>query len=142
MSDTAEAGVKKRIRELLVGRYYRQPTTGGFGASGQLDFTLCVNSIYLGIEAKSIKSPYGKRGPTALQWGEIDAIRGAGGVAAVVDEDNLTDVKTLLDALDCGALHIAKRVSWSSTDRFDRPVTTIADEPQPTVRKRGRKLEK
>lgn len=142
MADTAEARVKQRLREMLAGRYYRQPTTGGFGNSGQLDFTLCVNGIYCGIEAKSISSSYGKRGPTALQWGEIDAIRGAGGVAAVVDEDNLADVKTLLDALDCGALHIAKRISWASTDRFGRPVTTVADEPQPTVRKRGKKLEK
>lgn len=142
MSDTPEARVKKRLRELLTGRYYRQPTTGGFGNSGQLDFTLCVNSIYLGIEAKSIASSYGKRGPTALQWSEIDAIRAAGGIAAVVDEDNFGDVKTLLDALDCGALHIAKRISWASTDRFVRPATTIENEQQPVVRKRGKKLEK
>lgn len=142
MADTPEAKVKQRIRELLTGRYCRQPTTGGFGNSGQLDFTLCVNGVYLGIEAKSISSSYGKRGPTALQWVEIDAIRAAGGIAAVVDEDNLADVKTLLSALDCAALHIAKRISWASTDRFDRPVTTIEDEPQPVVRKRGKKLEK
>lgn len=139
MSDTPEARVKKRIRELLAGVLYRQPTTGGYGSSGQLDFTVCVNGHYLGIEAKSVESSYGKRGPTALQWDEIDAIRKAGGVAMVADEDNLGDVKTVVDALQCDAVHIAKRLSWKSTDRFDRPGKTIADEPQPTVRKRAKK---
>jgi len=139
VSDTPEARVKKRIRELLAGVLYRQPTTGGYGSSGQLDFTVCVNGRYLGIEAKSIESSYGKRGPTALQWAEIDAIRAAGGIAMVVDEDNLGDVKTVVDALQCDAVHIAKRISWSSTDRFDRPEKTVIDEPQPTVRKRAKK---
>lgn len=136
MASTPEAKVKQAIREILHPHLTRQPTTGGFGASGQLDFTCCINGLYLGVEAKSKYSTYGHKGPTALQWAEIDAIRASQGIAASIDEDTLSDLKTIVDAMACGAVHIAKRVSWSTTNRFERPSTEVHDEPQPTVRKR------
>lgn len=136
MAETAESAVKRSIREILVPHMARQPTTGGFGASGQLDFTCCVGGLYLGIEAKSKFSKYGNKGPTALQWQEIDDIRANHGFAAVIDEDTLQDLKTVVDALACGAVHIARRVSWGTTNRFERPTTQVHDVPAPTARKR------
>ena len=83
---TPEAKVKARVVKLLKEHniYYFFPATHGFGRSGVPDIICCYNSQFLAIECKA-----GKNKPTALQEKEIKKIRDAGGVAFVINEDNL-----------------------------------------------------
>ena len=95
MAATHEALVKKRVRNLLTQYkvYWRQPTTGGYGHSGQLDFYGCHLGRYIGVETKSVHS---KHGVTALQQREIDEIRAAGGIALVINENNYQELEDAL----------------------------------------------
>lgn len=142
MAETPEARVKRAVRDILLSHYSQQPTTGGYGRSGQLDFTCCISGRYLAIEVKSIYSKYGSKGPTPLQWREIDAVRVSGGVAASIDETNLDDLKDIVAALLGGAPHSAKQRSLKTTRRHDRTRTTPETDTQPVVRKRNIKQEK
>lgn len=83
---TPESKVKAKIKKILtgMGAYYAMPMGTGFGNSGVPDFLVCLNGKFFGIEAKANG---GK--PTALQLKNMNEIRGAGGVAWVVDEDSL-----------------------------------------------------
>jgi Holliday junction resolvase len=83
---TPEAKVKARVVKLLKEHniYYFFPATHGFGRSGVPDIICCYNSQFLAIECKA-----GKNKPTALQEKEIRKIRDAGGVAFVINEDNI-----------------------------------------------------
>ena len=103
MANTPEGKVKLVIRRILEDHrvYVRQPVTGGFGASGQLDFYACVPPFgrYLGIEAKSIHTSHGKKGATALQQREIDQINAAGGKALVIDETNFDTLREAIREL-------------------------------------------
>lgn len=95
MSDTPEGKVKKRIKEILNAHapdvWYTMPIGTGYGRSGVPDFIGVSNGQFFAIEAKS-----GKNQPTALQLLTIDKIHEAGGWALVVNEDNIEDVKSLL----------------------------------------------
>jgi len=139
MADTPEAKVKRRIRERLddMGVYYSQPTTGGYGRSGQPDFTCCMSHHFVAIEAKSIHSKYGEHGPTALQWDHIDAIVASGGIAMCVDENNLNDVIGVARFLATGKPFEARRVARDTLDRHERPNTTPITDTQPTIRKKS-----
>ena len=96
MAQTPEAKVKAKITKVLreEGVYYFFPTTGGFGRSGVPDIVCCVGGAFLGIECKA-----GKNKPTALQVREIEAIRRAGGVAIVANEDNWDVIRPLVREL-------------------------------------------
>lgn len=135
MAATPEAKVKRSIREMLRDYYVTQPTTGGYGRSGQLDFTCCIHGMYVGIEAKSIHSKYGKNGPTALQWQEIDAIQAAGGIALSIDETNLHAIDSVIDCLLLGAHNDAHITAQATLTRHTRPTTTLNENP--VVHKRG-----
>ena len=93
MADTPEAKVKKRIKKLLAeyNVYYAMPIGTMFGNSGVPDFLCCVRGRFLAIEAKA-----GKGRTTALQEKHLKDIREAGGVALVVNEDNLDELEKLL----------------------------------------------
>lgn len=134
---TPESAVKKAIRERLdgMGVYYGQPTTGGYGRSGQLDFTCCMSRHFVAIEAKSIHSKYGERGPTALQWDDIDAVIASGGIAMCVDENNLNDVIGVARFLATGKYVEARRLARDTLDRYERPTLNPATDTQPTLRK-------
>jgi hypothetical protein len=68
------------------------PVTGGYGNSGAPDFLVCLAGRFIGIECKA-----GKNQPTALQEKNLSLIRKAGGTAMVVNEDNLPQLKLLLE---------------------------------------------
>lgn len=107
MASTPEGRVKKEIAALLkrYDLYYHMPVTGGYGHSGVLDYSACqpitipASAVgqrlgrYLGIEAKSVKT---RHGVTALQQRTIDNIQAAGGLALVVNEDNLDELERIL----------------------------------------------
>ena len=97
MAMTPEGKVKKRAKEHLdtAGAYYFMPATGGFGRSGVPDIVGCFNGVFFAIECKA-----GKGIPTALQEREICRIRRAGGVAFVINELNLDDLKLFFASFD------------------------------------------
>lgn len=97
MAATPEAKVKAKIKRVLGEHeaYSVLPVSNGMGAHGIPDFLVCVRGRFLGIEAKAA----GNR-PTDLQLSNLRRIEEAGGVALVINEDNV-------DELD-GWLHVIK----------------------------------
>ena len=93
---TAEAKVKKWVKEVLnaLGAYYAMPATGGYGSSGVPDFLVCYKGRFIGIECKA-----GKGKTTALQEKNLRLIQEAGGEAFVVNEENVTTLKFIMESL-------------------------------------------
>ena len=93
MAMTPEAKVKKKIVDRLkkLGAYYFYPVTGGYGKSGIPDIIGCYEGAFFGIECKA-----GKNTPTALQEKNLREIAMAGGIAAVISEENVHTVTDLL----------------------------------------------
>lgn len=87
---TPEGKVKARVKKILaeLGAYYTMPVTGGYGNSGVPDFVVCMEGRFYAIECKANG---GK--PTALQLKNHDDIRKAGGVALVIDETNVDNLR-------------------------------------------------
>lgn len=96
MSMTPEGVVKHRVRKILQSHkvYHFSPAANGFGRVGIPDFICCVSGFFLGIECKA-----GKNQPTALQRMEIEAVMEAGGVALVVNEENVNDIVRVIEGL-------------------------------------------
>lgn len=97
MAMTPEAKVKKKVTDILKSRgaYYFYPVTGGYGGSGVPDIVACYKGMFLGIECKT-----GTKKPTKLQSMNLEKIDKCGGVAVVVNEDNVDHVGKLLDMFD------------------------------------------
>ena len=87
---TPEAKVKKRVKQILIemGAYYAMPMGTGFGNAGVPDFLICFQSRFFGVECKAKGNK-----PTALQLKNLADIRAAGGVAIVVDETNVENLR-------------------------------------------------
>jgi Holliday junction resolvase len=94
---TPEKKVKDKVVAILkaYGAYYFYPVTSGYGASGVPDIVGCYKEKFFAIECKA-----GKNIPTALQERNMQKIRESGGVAIVVNEDNIKDVEVMLDKLE------------------------------------------
>lgn len=90
---TPEKKVKAKVVEILkgFGAYYFYASTGGYGASGVPDIICCYKGRFIGIECKA-----GKGKTTALQEKNIAQIIAQGGLAMVVNEDNIDDVRYFL----------------------------------------------
>ena len=90
MAQTPEGAVKAAVRKVLAaeGVYYFSPAANGFGRAGIPDIICCVQGFFLAIEIKA-----GKGETTALQDREIAAINSNGGIAFVVNEKNINEVK-------------------------------------------------
>ena len=93
MATTPEAKVKAKIKVILkvYDVYYAMPIGTGYGNSGVPDFLCCVRGRFLAIEAKA-----GKGKTTALQDKNIKQIIASGGLAIVVNEDNMQELEFLL----------------------------------------------
>ena len=96
MAMTPEKRVKKAVQKQLdlLGAYYFFPATGGFGRSGVPDIIGCYQGAFFAIECKA-----GKNTPTALQERNMKKIRDNGGIAIVVNEENLKIVQDVLSQL-------------------------------------------
>jgi hypothetical protein len=96
MAQTPEKKVKDKCVKLLKAHdvYYFFPATHGFGRSGVPDIICCVNGRFLAVECKA-----GENKPTALQEKEMADIRKQGGIAIVINEDNLTMLGSILRGL-------------------------------------------
>jgi len=92
---TPEAKVKKKVVAELntLGAYNFFPVMGGYGRSGIPDIIGCYRGYFFAVECKA-----GKNTTTALQERELQKIRDAGGIAIVVNEENIDDVKAALQA--------------------------------------------
>lgn len=90
---TPEKKVKVKVVAILkeFGAYYFYPVTGGYGASGVPDIVGCYKGRFFAVECKA-----GKGKTTALQDKNIAQIIACGGLAMVVNEDNIEDVRRLL----------------------------------------------
>lgn len=93
---TPESKVKAKCTALLkeVGVYYFFPVANGMGRAGIPDIICCANGRFLAIECKA-----GKGKTTALQDRELAAIKTAGGVSLVINEENLTLLGTTIKEL-------------------------------------------
>ncbi len=93
---TPEAKVKKKVVDILKAWkvYYFYPVMSGYGSSGIPDIVVCCNGKFLAIECKA-----GDNKPTALQERNMQQIRDNGGIAIVVNEENLNDVQEVLSQL-------------------------------------------
>ena len=90
MAMTPERKVKAKVTaqlDKLIGIYYFYPVTGGYGASGVPDIVGCLNGKFFAIECKA-----GNNQPTALQHKNINHIRHSGGIAVVVNEENMNGI--------------------------------------------------
>tara|TARA_R110000765_G_scaffold267658_1_gene366728 strand:+ start:250 stop:552 length:303 start_codon:yes stop_codon:yes gene_type:complete len=90
MAMTPEKKVKQKVAKHLkeIGAYYFFPATGGYGRSGVPDIVGCYQGRFFGIECKA-----GKNTTTALQKLELEKIEKSAGIAMVVNEDNVTEIK-------------------------------------------------
>jgi hypothetical protein len=94
MADTPEKKVKtKAVAQLkTLGAYYFYPVTGGYGASGVPDIVACLKGRFIGIECKANGNK-----PTALQQMNLDQIATQGGIALVIDETNVNELKGMIE---------------------------------------------
>ena len=67
------------------------PVTSGYGNSGAPDFLVCHKGRFIGIECKA-----GKGKTTALQDKSLDLIRQSGGLALVINEENVEQLIQLI----------------------------------------------
>lgn len=90
---TPERKVKDKVKKVLkeLGAYYAMPATGGYGSSGVPDFLVCYRGRFIGLECKANG---GKT--TALQEKNLEDIRKNDGVAFVVHEHNVGNLRELL----------------------------------------------
>ena len=90
---TPEAKVKKEVVKVLkeYDAYYFYPATHGYGRSGVPDIVACVQGNFLGIECKA-----GKSTATALQQKNLADIAEAGGIALVINENNIDELRSVL----------------------------------------------
>lgn len=93
MAMTPERRVKAQVRKVLdkLGAYYVMPVTGGYGNSGAPDFLVCLHGRFVGIECKA-----GTNTTTPLQEKNLRMIERSGGVALVVNDENVSMVEEML----------------------------------------------
>jgi hypothetical protein len=96
MATTPEAKVKAKIHAALKasGAYAVNYIGGQYANNGTPDILACLNSRFIGIEAKA-----GRGKPTALQIKNLRTINAAGGLALVINETNLDYLKECLDEI-------------------------------------------
>jgi hypothetical protein len=95
---TPEKKVKTAVVKILKEHsdlYYFYPVAGGFGSAGIPDIVGCYHGKFFSIECKA-----GKGKTTALQEKNLKQIRDAKGFALVVNEENLHDVRDMLDTIN------------------------------------------
>jgi Holliday junction resolvase len=102
MAATPEKKVKDKVRKILtdLGAYHFMPATHGYGTSGVPDIIGCYKGRMFAIECKA-----GNNKPTALQMKNLNAVAAAGGFAEVINEENIEDVRHMLERIDAERKH-------------------------------------
>ena len=93
MALTPEGRVKARLKKHLdaMGIYNFSPVQNGMGRAGIPDIIGCYEGRFVAFECKA-----GKGKTTALQDRELAAIQTAKGLAFVINEHNVDNIKELL----------------------------------------------
>jgi len=96
MAATPESKVKDKVRNILkeFGAYYFMPIGGMYSKIGVPDIICCYKGRFIAIECKA-----GKNKPTALQERELKLIHEAGGYSLLINEENIDDVRNLLETI-------------------------------------------
>jgi Holliday junction resolvase len=84
--------VVKRLKERNV--YYFFPVAGAYTSIGVPDIVACIKGRFVGIECKA-----GTNRPTELQLRNLESIRDNGGIAMVVNENDLEALEQRLETL-------------------------------------------
>ena len=107
MARTPEALVKDKVHRILkAAEAYAVNYIGGqYAKAGTPDILACIEGRFVGIEVKA-----GKNKPTMLQISALRHIDSAGGLALVINENNLTYL--------VGCLHDIKAAE-SNYEQFD-----------------------
>jgi Holliday junction resolvase len=94
MAKTPEGEIKDQVRKVLdeMGAYYFFPAANGYGRTGIPDVIACIGGHFVGIECKA-----GSKQPTALQQRELDNIEKAEGTGVLVNADNISNLKNILE---------------------------------------------
>jgi Holliday junction resolvase len=94
MAATPESKVKKKVHAMLKehGAYAVNYIGGQYANSGTPDILACLSGFFIGIECKA-----GRGRPTALQIKNLRDIAKAGGLALVINEDNLAYLEESLN---------------------------------------------
>lgn len=87
-----KAQVVKMLKELDA--YYFYPVASGYMSAGVPDLVVCYKSHFVGIECKA-----GKNKTTEIQDRNLIAIKKNGGIAVVVNENNLDELKEMLHGM-------------------------------------------
>lgn len=92
----SERDVKNAVKKVLsdVGAWWFLPVSCGYGKHGIPDFVACYKGRFIAIETK-----FGGKKPTPRQAKELLLIGACGGLALVIDETNVHDLKRALDEL-------------------------------------------
>ena len=98
---TPESKVKKKLIDYLKSLgsdcFYYMPVQNGMGQSGIPDIICCIKGRMVALECKATR----KNDPTALQSFALDRIQKAGGVAWVVDDENVgQSIANIQEAID------------------------------------------
>ena len=98
---TPESKVKKKLIDFLKSLgsdcFYYMPVQNGMGQSGIPDILCCIKGRMVALECKATR----KNDPTALQSFALDRIQKAGGVAWVVDDENVEQaIANIQEAID------------------------------------------
>ena len=90
----SEKDVKRKCKELLkqFGAYYCMPLGAGYGRAGVPDIIACVAGEFVGIECK-----WNGNKPSAMQKLQLAEIEQAQGYALVIDENNITALRHVLE---------------------------------------------
>ena len=88
-----EKWVKAQVVKMLkdVDAYYFYPVASGYMRTGVPDIVACLNGRFLGIECKANGNK-----TTEIQDRNLVEIKKNGGIAMVVDENNLDELKEYL----------------------------------------------
>ena len=91
-----EKWVKQQVVKMLKERhvYYFFPIAGAYTSIGVPDIVACIKGRFVGIECKA-----GTNRPTELQLRNLESIRDNGGVALVVNENDLEALEQRLETL-------------------------------------------
>lgn len=91
---TPEAKVKKKVKAVLdaLEAYHFPPFSGGYGHAGVPDIVACYKGVFLGIECKA-----GGNKVTAIQKFNLDKIRLCGGIALIIDEGNVDNLREIIN---------------------------------------------
>ena len=93
MASTPESKVKNSVHRALsdAGAYAVNYIGGMYANNGTPDILACLHGRFIGIEAKA-----GKNKPTAIQMRNLRDIDDCGGLALVINEENLCYLRECL----------------------------------------------